>query len=154
VESEHPTEADALKANDAVLHLRHHGINAVKYRASGEDDEIAGALIEECHRLDANLLGNGQLRALASASIVAGSTTDRILRRSLNPVRRGLSVPSLALRITGSPTFAFAGDDGWECGAFVTSRNDCFVGSGNDAAAFRGVGNGRACHPSGAAFDP
>jgi len=59
VESEHPTEADALKANDAVLHLRHHGINAVKYRASGEDDEIADVLIEECHRLDANLLVMG-----------------------------------------------------------------------------------------------
>src|SRR5258708_32404877 len=51
VESEHPTEADALKANDAVLHLRHHGVNAVKYRAIGEDGRIADVVIEECRKL-------------------------------------------------------------------------------------------------------
>jgi hypothetical protein len=33
VEGRHPTEADALMGNDAVHHLRHHGINAVKYIA-------------------------------------------------------------------------------------------------------------------------
>jgi nucleotide-binding universal stress UspA family protein len=59
VEGENPTEADALKGNDAVLHLRHHGINAVKYRAIGEEDEIADVLIAECRRLDANLLVMG-----------------------------------------------------------------------------------------------
>src|SRR3984893_13503470 len=53
VEGEHPTEADALKGNEAVHHLRHHGINAVKYRAIGEDDEIADILIAECRSLDA-----------------------------------------------------------------------------------------------------
>jgi hypothetical protein len=41
VEGQRPSEADALNGNDVVLHLRHHGINAVKYRATGEDDEIA-----------------------------------------------------------------------------------------------------------------
>ena len=41
MEGQRPSEADALNGNDAVLHLRHHGINAVKYRATGEDDEIA-----------------------------------------------------------------------------------------------------------------
>jgi hypothetical protein len=35
VEAEHAREADALKANDAVIHLRHHGIDAMKYRAVG-----------------------------------------------------------------------------------------------------------------------
>ncbi len=33
------------------------------------------------------------------------------------PVRRGFSIPSLTPRSTGSP--AFAGDDGWGCGAFA-----------------------------------
>src|SRR6202048_326967 len=31
IEGESKTKADPLKGNDAVLHLRHHGINAVKY---------------------------------------------------------------------------------------------------------------------------
>lgn len=31
LEGENPTEADLLMGNDAVQHLRHHGINAVKY---------------------------------------------------------------------------------------------------------------------------
>ena len=48
VEGEHSTEADALKGNEAVHHLRDHGINAVKYRATSEEDEIADILIAEC----------------------------------------------------------------------------------------------------------
>jgi nucleotide-binding universal stress UspA family protein len=86
VESEHPTEADALKANDAVLHLRHHGINAVKYRAIGEDDEIADVLIEECRKLDANLLVMGSFGHSRLHELLPGSTTDRILHRSPFPL--------------------------------------------------------------------
>ena len=59
IEGESKTEADPLKGNDAVLHLRHHGINAVKYRAIAEEDEIADALIAECRKLNANLLVMG-----------------------------------------------------------------------------------------------
>ena len=44
VEGRHPTEAEALMGNDAVHHLRHHGINAVKYRAVCQEDEVADAL--------------------------------------------------------------------------------------------------------------
>ena len=33
IEVESKTQADPLKGDDAVLQLRHHGINAVKYRA-------------------------------------------------------------------------------------------------------------------------
>jgi hypothetical protein len=40
VEGPHPTEAEALMGNDAVHHLRHHGINAIKYRAVGQEDEL------------------------------------------------------------------------------------------------------------------
>jgi hypothetical protein len=36
------------------------------------------------------------------------------------PVRRGFSIPSLTPRSTGSP--AFAGDDGWGCGAFAFNQ--------------------------------
>jgi hypothetical protein len=56
VQGEHPTEADALKGNDAVQHLRHHGIDAAKYRATGVEDEIAETFITERRGLDANLL--------------------------------------------------------------------------------------------------
>jgi hypothetical protein len=56
VESKQATGADPPKGNDALLHLRHRGIDAVKYRASGEDDEIADVLIAECCSLGANLL--------------------------------------------------------------------------------------------------
>jgi nucleotide-binding universal stress UspA family protein len=86
VESEHPTAADVLKANDAVLHLRHHGIDAVKYRAIGEDDEIADVLIEECRRLDANLLVTGSYGHSRLHELLPGSTTDRILHRSPYPL--------------------------------------------------------------------
>ena len=86
VEGEHPTEADALKGNEAVHHLRHHGINAVKYRAIGEDDEIADVLIAECRRPDANLLVMGSYGHSRLHELLPGSTTDRILRRSPFPL--------------------------------------------------------------------
>ena len=41
VEGERPTKTDPLNANGTVQHLRHHGIDAVKYRAVGADDETA-----------------------------------------------------------------------------------------------------------------
>jgi hypothetical protein len=50
------TKAEALMGTDAVHHLRHHGIQAVKYCAIGEEDEAPDALIQECRKLDANLL--------------------------------------------------------------------------------------------------
>jgi nucleotide-binding universal stress UspA family protein len=86
IEGESKTEADPLKGNDAVLHLRHHGINAVKYHAIAEEDEIADALIAECHKLNANLLvmvsyGHSRLHEL-----LPGSTTDRVLHRSPFPL--------------------------------------------------------------------
>ena len=86
VENRHPTEAEALMGNDAVHHLRHHGINAVKYRAVGQEDEIADALIEECHKLDANLLVMGSYGHSRLHELLPGSTTDRILRRSPLPL--------------------------------------------------------------------
>jgi len=86
VEGENPTEADALKGNDAVLHLRHHGINAAKYRAIGEEDEIADVLIAECRRLDANLLVMGSYGHSRLHELLPGSTTDRVLRRSPFPL--------------------------------------------------------------------
>jgi nucleotide-binding universal stress UspA family protein len=86
VEGEYPPEADALKANDAVLHLRHHGVDAVKYRAAGEDDEIAEVLIAECRKLGANLLVMGSYGHSRLHELLPGSTTDRILRRSPLPL--------------------------------------------------------------------
>jgi nucleotide-binding universal stress UspA family protein len=86
VEGRHPTEADALMGNDAVNHLRHHGINAVKYRAVGQEDEIADALIEECRNLDANLLVMGSYGHSRLHELLPGSTTDRMLRRSPFPL--------------------------------------------------------------------
>jgi nucleotide-binding universal stress UspA family protein len=86
VEGENPAETDAPKANDAVLHLRHHGIDAVKYRAIGEEDEIADVLIAECRRLDANLLVMGSYGHSRLHQLLPGSTTDRILRRSPYPL--------------------------------------------------------------------
>jgi nucleotide-binding universal stress UspA family protein len=86
VHSQHPGEADALMGNDAVHHLRHHGINAVKYRAIAEEDEIADALTAECRRLDANLLVMGSYGHPRLRELLPGSTTDRILRRSPFPL--------------------------------------------------------------------
>jgi nucleotide-binding universal stress UspA family protein len=86
VEGEHPAEADALMGSDAVQHLRHHGISAVKYRAIGEDDEVADVLIEECRRLGANLLVMGSYGHSRLHELLPGSTTTRILRRSPFPL--------------------------------------------------------------------
>jgi nucleotide-binding universal stress UspA family protein len=86
VEGEHPTEAEALMGTYAVHHLRHHGINAVKYRAPGEDDEVADILIAECRRLDANLLVMGSFGHSRLHELLPGSTTDRVLRRSPFPL--------------------------------------------------------------------
>ena len=76
VESPRPTEAEALIGNDAVHHLRHHGINAIKYRAVGQEDEIADALIEECRKLDANLLVMGSYGHSRLHELLPGSTTE------------------------------------------------------------------------------
>ncbi|MGZ5876874.1 MAG: universal stress protein [Bradyrhizobium sp.] len=86
VEGEHPTEADALRGNYAVQHLRHHGIDAVRYRATGEEDEIADTLIEECRSLDANLLVMGSYGHSSLHELLPGSTTARVLRRSPFPL--------------------------------------------------------------------
>jgi nucleotide-binding universal stress UspA family protein len=86
VEGEHQTKADALKANDAVLHLRHHGINAIKYRAVGEEDETADVLIAECRSLGANLLVMGSYGHSQLHDLLPGSTTSRILQRSPVPL--------------------------------------------------------------------
>ncbi|MDR3486171.1 MAG: universal stress protein [Bradyrhizobium sp.] len=86
VEGRHPTEAEALMGNDAVHHLRHHGINAIKYRAVGQEDEIADALIEECRKLDANLLVMGSYGHSRLHELLPGSTTDQMLRRSPFPL--------------------------------------------------------------------
>lgn len=86
VESEHQNKSDDLKANDAVLHLRHHGINAVKYRAVGEEDETADVLIAECRSLGASLLVMGSYGHSQLHDLLPGSTTSRILRRSPVPL--------------------------------------------------------------------
>jgi nucleotide-binding universal stress UspA family protein len=86
VQGEHPTEADALMGNDAVQHLRHHGINAVKCRAIGEDDETADVLIEECRRLGGDLLVMGSYSHSRLHELLPGSTTTRVLRRSPLPL--------------------------------------------------------------------
>lgn len=78
-------EAEALRGNEAVHHLRHHGINAVKYRAVGQEDEIADALIEECRKLDAKLLVMGSYGQSRLHELLPGSATDRVLRRSPFP---------------------------------------------------------------------
>jgi nucleotide-binding universal stress UspA family protein len=86
VEGEHPTEATALMGNDAVQHLRHHGIHAVKYRATGEEDEVADVLIAECHSLGANLLVMGSYGHSRLRELLPGSTTSQVLRRSPLPL--------------------------------------------------------------------
>jgi nucleotide-binding universal stress UspA family protein len=86
IEGESKTEADPQKGNDAVLHLRHHGINAVKYRAIAEEDEIADALIAECRTLNANLLVMGSYGHSRLHELLPGSTTDRVLHRSPFPL--------------------------------------------------------------------
>ena len=85
VEGEHQI-TDALKANDAVLHLRHHGIDAVKYRAIGEEDDTADVLIAECRSLGANLLVMGSYGHSRLHELLPGSTTSRMLRRSPFPL--------------------------------------------------------------------
>jgi nucleotide-binding universal stress UspA family protein len=69
-----------------VLHLRHHGINAVKYRAIAEEDEIADALIAGCRTLNANLLVMGSYGHSRLHELLPGSTTDRVLHRSPFPL--------------------------------------------------------------------
>jgi nucleotide-binding universal stress UspA family protein len=80
VEGERQTRTDPLKANDAVRHLRHHGIDAVKYRAVGEEDDTADILVAECRSLGANLLVMGSYGHSGLHELLPGSTTTRILR--------------------------------------------------------------------------
>jgi nucleotide-binding universal stress UspA family protein len=75
------TQADPLRGNDAVLHLRYHGINAVKYHAVAEEDEIAETLIAECREFDAHLLVMGSYSHSRLHDLLPGGTTDRVLHR-------------------------------------------------------------------------
>jgi nucleotide-binding universal stress UspA family protein len=81
VEGWHSTKAEALLGTDAVHHLRH-GINAVKYRAVGQEDEVAETLMQECRMLDANLLVMGCYGHSHLRELLPGSTTDRVPRSS------------------------------------------------------------------------
>ncbi|MCS3928954.1 nucleotide-binding universal stress UspA family protein [Bradyrhizobium elkanii] len=86
VEGERQTRTDPLKANDAVQHLRHHGIDAVKYRAVGEEDDTADILVAECRSLGANLLVMGSYGHSGLHELLPGSTTTRILRIAPMPL--------------------------------------------------------------------
>jgi nucleotide-binding universal stress UspA family protein len=86
VEGEHQTRADPLKANDAVQHLRHHGVDAVKYRAVGEEDDTADIVVAECKSLGANLLVMGSYGHSGLHELLPGSTTSRLLRISPFPL--------------------------------------------------------------------
>ena len=67
-------------------HLRHHRINAVKYRGVGQEDEIAEALIEKLRKLDANPLVMAATAIRVLHELLPGSTTDRMLRQSPFPL--------------------------------------------------------------------
>jgi nucleotide-binding universal stress UspA family protein len=54
--------------------------------AVGQEDEIADALIEECRKLDANLLVMGSYGHSRLHELLPGSTTDRVLHRSPFPL--------------------------------------------------------------------
>ncbi len=69
-----------------MLHLRHHGIDAVKYRAVGEEDDTADLLAEQCRSLGANLLVMGSYGRSAQHDLLPGSTTSRMLRISPVPL--------------------------------------------------------------------
>jgi nucleotide-binding universal stress UspA family protein len=86
VEGEGGRKTDPMKANDAVLHLRHHGIDAVKYRAVGEEDDTADLLVEQCRSFGANLLVMGSYGHSAQHDLLPGSTTSRMLRISPVPL--------------------------------------------------------------------
>jgi nucleotide-binding universal stress UspA family protein len=86
VEGEHESKTDPMKANDAMLHLRHHGIDTVKYRAVGEEDDTADVLAEQCRGLGANLLVMGSYGHSAQHELLPGSTTSRMLRISPVPL--------------------------------------------------------------------
>jgi len=86
VEGEQQTRTDPLKANDAVQHLRYHGVDAVKYRAVGEEDDTADILVAERRSLGANLLLMGSYGHSGLHELLPGSTTSRILRISPFPL--------------------------------------------------------------------
>jgi nucleotide-binding universal stress UspA family protein len=53
---------------------------------TGEEDETAEVLMEECRRLDANLLVMGSYGHSRLHELLPGSTTSRVLRRSPFPL--------------------------------------------------------------------
>jgi nucleotide-binding universal stress UspA family protein len=86
VEGERRRKTDPMMANDAVRHLRHHGIDAVKYRAVGEEDDTADLMAEQCRSFGANLLVMGSYGHSAQHDLLPGSTTSRMLRISPVPL--------------------------------------------------------------------
>lgn len=72
VESQHQNKNDNLKTDDAVLHLRHHGINAVKYRAVGGENKTADVLIAAVPQPRRKPSGDGQLQPLSTARFASG----------------------------------------------------------------------------------
>jgi nucleotide-binding universal stress UspA family protein len=72
--------------NDAVQHLRHHGVNAVKCRSFAIEDEVAETLIAECRSFGAKLLVIGSYGHSLLRELLPGSTTSRLLRSAPVPL--------------------------------------------------------------------
>jgi nucleotide-binding universal stress UspA family protein len=85
-QTEHPTEADALMGIDAVLHLKHHGVNAVKRRSFAIEDEVAETLIAECRSFGATLLVIGSYGHSLLRELLPGGATSRLLRSAPVPL--------------------------------------------------------------------
>jgi nucleotide-binding universal stress UspA family protein len=84
VHEEPPVEAEALIGSEAVEHLGHHGIEAKLDHVTSED--VAGALIWEAHRREADLIVMGGYGHSRTRERLLGGATYELLRRAPVPL--------------------------------------------------------------------
>jgi nucleotide-binding universal stress UspA family protein len=85
IDSDRPTEGDALLGTDVVSHLKHHGIEATLHHAQSEDGDVASTLIAEARRLNAGLIAMGGYGHSRFREWLLGGVTYQLLRHAPVP---------------------------------------------------------------------
>jgi nucleotide-binding universal stress UspA family protein len=86
VDDEEPVEGQALLGGEAVIHLKHHGIEASLHRTRANSGGIGAKLLDEAERLEADLVVAGGYGHSRLREYLLGGVTRDLLRRASMPL--------------------------------------------------------------------